>query len=259
MHDYAATFLVLVAQLHLDEVEEDLNDYDLFRDRTGIFYPSKTDFANYFINTFNAQLYSHSTMSYYYYDWESPLNNGSGTKRTVNLKYNDYELYYKGDPLTADRIYEADEFIFPALIEQGDGKILPWIDGMYVARDNEGVIERLDISDNDLKSIIYDWLGAFDHFNKGRMYFTAPIRHNVNSQNATNENYNPIVGDFGVVRNHWYQLNVLSINNIGNPLDSYSQEIIPYVSSLDNALRVEIVVANWHLFETLVDLPNTPK
>lgn len=257
--DYAATFLIVSAQLHIEGVDEDMNDYDLYRDRTGVFYPSKTDFATYFITTFNSQLYSHRTMTYYYYDWENPLNNKNVVKNTVSLDEQDYVLYYNDAPMSSLRLDEVDSFTMAAQIEGGDGKIIPWIEGMYIARNNNGSIQRLNISDNDLKSIIYDWLGAFDHFNKGHMYYTAPIRHNITTANANNKNYEPQVGDYGVVRNHWYQLNVLGINSIGNPLDSYSQKIIPYVATLDNSLNVEIKVAPWHLFQTVVDLPKKPQ
>lgn len=272
-HNFMSTEVLVGALLHIEGVDETDPDYDLFRNRTGIFYPSKTDLLTYFVNTVNDQLQSHSTMTYRFYDWDSPENNLAPSVNTLVFEHGDYRLYYKDAPLTLDRLPEVladlerngETFYIPAQVRNGDGKVIPWIPGVYIARQDAdpdsfeliGGIERYDLAENVFKSLIFDWIGTFDHFNGGRMYYSTPIRHNVSLNKASQTTYRPVVGDFGVVRNHWYKLEVQSIDNIGIPVDDPNQKILPYHANLDNSILIEIRILNWHEFVTTVVLPGS--
>ena len=265
-HDFRATQFLVGAKLRINQFndfETNRDDYDVFRNRVGIFYGTKTDFLTYFILTFNSQMYSQAGMPYTYYDWENPSNNKNNSgKPTFAADASDYQLYLGDTPLTLDRIREilssGTEFLMPATIEGGDGKVIPWIDGLYVAYydQSRGEIVKMDIDDNHLKSVIYEWVGAFDHFNQGAMYYIAPIRHNATSADATSDNYEAKIGDYGVVRNHWYQINVTAIKKIGTPVDRTDEKIIPYTADTQNSLFIDINVLDWHIFETSVLLPD---
>ena len=262
-HDLAGSELVIGAQIHINTISESEPDYDLFRNRLGIFYPSKTDFATYFITTFNNQLSSHLSMTFRYYDWSNPANNSEAATHTIAINYSNYKLYYRNQPLTPATMAALSRFTIPATIENGDGKVIPWIEGMYIARRNidpstheeVGDIIRLDIDVNDFKSLIYDWIGAFDHFNKGKMVYTVPIRYKATETQVSASTYRPAVGDYGVVRNAWYSFDLQEINNLGTPIDNLSQKIIPYETSLENSIMVEIKAIDWHEFDTKVTLP----
>ena len=56
------------------------------------------------------------------------------------------------------------------------------------------------------------------------------------------------MGDFGVVRNHWYRLNVRTIANVGIPVDDPDQPIIPDPED-DYYVAFEIVVLPWHIID----------
>ena len=262
-HNVAGSELVIGAQIHINTVNESDLDYDLFRNRLGIFYPSKTDFATYFITTFNNQLSSHSSMTFRYYDWSDPANNGEAVTHSIAINNSNYKLYYRDQPLTPETMAALAKFTIPATIEDGDGKVIPWIEGMYIGRraidpytyEEYGDIIRLSILNNDFKSLIYDWVGAFDHFNKGRMVYSVPIRYKADDKEVAASNYHPKVGDYGVVRNAWYSFDLQEINSLGTPVDDLDQIIIPYETSLENSIMVEIKAIDWHEFDTTVTLP----
>lgn len=262
-HDIAGSEVVIGAQLHITGVNESKPDYDLYRNRIGIFYPSSTDFATYFINTFNNQLSSHSTMTFRQYDWKDLENNKENEMKTVKIDKSNYKLYYKNELLTPSIMANLMNFTIPATVENGDGKVIPWVEGMYIGRreidpdtyEEKGEIQRLNISNNDFKSIIYDWIGAFDHFNKGKMVYSVPIRYKASKEKVNVNGYRPQIGDFGVVRNTWYRFDVTKIDNLGTPVDDPSQKIIPYEASLENSILMNIKVLDWHDFSTDVTLP----
>ena len=263
-HDLGASQVVIGAEIHINNVDEKRADYDLYRNRLGIFYPSTTDFATYFLTTFNNQLNSQSSMTYRYYDWDNPKNNEKMDMRSVAIKNSNYKLYYKNAPLTPQIMASLGKCALAAFIENGDGKVIPWVDGMYIARreidpntyEEFGEIQRLELTPNELKSLILDWVGPFDHFNKGHMVYSVPIRYKASADKVASNNYRPTIGDYGVVRNTWYQFELAGINSLGNPVDDMDQKIIPYQASLENSIMMEIKVLDWHIFSTDVRLRN---
>ena len=267
-HELAGSEVVIGAQIHVNGIDETLPDYDLYRNRIGVFYPSTTDFAAYFISTINTQLASQSNMTYRYYDWSNPDANGSETvMKTFRVDNSGYKLYYEGTPLTAERMASLNKQTIPATIENGDGKVIPWISGLRIGwrkinpdtYEEEGPVQYLTIAENDFKSLIYDWIGSFDHFNRGRMVYSIPIRYRASKEQVTTNNYKPTVGDYGVVRNAWYRIVIEGINSLGTPVDDPDQKIIPYEASLENSLLMEINVLDWHGFSTEVTLPDHVK
>ena len=266
-HDIAASEVIIGAQIHINSVDETKSDYDLYRNRIGVFYPSTTDFATYFISTINNQLASQSTMTYRYYDWSNPDNNNGMVMHTLTINQSDYKLYYRDKPLTAEVMASLSTFTIPATIENGDGKVIPWVNGMYIGRrakdpntyEEIGDIQRLPVDIDDFKSLIYDWICPFDHFNQGRMVYSIPIRYKASAEKVSAKTYRPTVGDYGVVRNAWYSFAVDAIDGLGTPVDDLNQPIIPYEASLENSIMLEIKVLDWHEFSTSVTLPGTLK
>lgn len=266
LHNVAGSEVIIGARIHINGVSETKADYDLFRNRIGVFYPTTTDFATYFLSTINSQLASQSSMTYRYYNWDNPeANDGATVMKTFNVDNSNYKIYYQGEPLTPEKMASL-AMTIPATIENGDGKVLPWVEGMYIGRRNinpdtyeeEGAVMRLQIDPNDFKSLIYDWIGVFDHFNKGRMVYTFPILYRASKTQASQPNYRPHLADYGVVRNTWYHFAIDGINSLGSPIDDLDQKIIPYEVSLENSILVEMKVLDWHIFETDVTLPEKP-
>ena len=150
----------------------------------------------------------------------------------------------------------------------GDGQRLPWpIQGRLVICNTDKVpvdiytrdkilegekIERTrkrPANDNDVKSLLYEWLGAVDHFNDGRMYYACGIDNPASPTDQTHK--------YGTVRNSWYQFNLKSVSGLGVPVDDPTQPIVPDRSTPNDQINVTVSILEWHTVETVWP-DNTP-
>lgn len=77
-----------------------------------------------------------------------------------------------------------------------------------------------------------EFLKAFEHnmiditngYESGLMYYCVPIEH---LAHATPDKKNPVEGDYGVVRNHFYKINVTGVSNLGKGIYDPSERIVP--------------------------------
>lgn len=89
-----------------------------------------------------------------------------------------------------------------------------------------------------------------DISNGGRTYYYTPIKHlgDVNTP-----------AEYGVVRNHSYQVEISSIKGFGTPVYNPDTEIIPVLPSDDKTyLAAKISVLSWRVVSSKVDL-DSPK
>lgn len=159
----------------------------------------------------------------------------------------------------------------------GDGRVLPWIENLKIRNAQEEelrvfdkIVPKMNEKDeyvfeftlngetytqdqekivginantnrNYLRSFIYEWLGALDHFSGGRMYYAAPARlHGADSDS------NMI---FGTVRNNWYQYNLLDITRIGTSVDNPDEPVVPDKVYTEDQLNINVKILGWHVFE----------
>lgn len=106
------------------------------------------------------------------------------------------------------------------------------------------------INADQFKSLVYSAIGVAYHYMNGRMYYYVPIRHLNNDH--TPGNYK--VGDFGVVRNHWYKLEVAELVKPGIPVSDPTQPIIPNVDPEDRYIGVNIHIIPWHVINQDITL-----
>ena len=99
---------------------------------------------------------------------------------------------------------------------------------------------------NILTSLAYHFSKTVECYTQGLMYYVATIPHH----NKTNPS-NGTIGDYGVVRNHWYGLNVKNVSTIGTPIHDPEQPIVP---QLDTKLVIKWDVAPWT--EKEVNIPD---
>lgn len=206
-----------------------------------------------------------------------------------------YELCYKGSPiLNADGTLSDDfkkkfnsstSFTEKADILKGDGKIMAWIKDDLSILNREGqplkMITELkfhentgldnpiylnpedpddsinEITQNEIKSLMFEWVGAVDHFNEGKMYYAIPVLHNFGSQTSGEQDYvydynHSELGDSGVVRNHWYNFNVVAIKDLGTSVDDINEPIVPNFVNTYNQLTLKVNILGWHLYEATV-------
>lgn len=90
-----------------------------------------------------------------------------------------------------------------------------------------------------------------DISNVGRTYYYTPIKH------LGKENY---PAEYGVVRNHSYQVEITSIKGFGTPVYNPDTEITPVLPSDDKTyLAAKISVLSWRVVSDHVDLDKTDK
>lgn len=153
-------------------------------------------------------------------------------------------------------------------IPHGDGKRLPWpVSGRLVICNSAFVpidVYTRDLvvagqpnrreylrpaSDNDVKSLLYEWLGATDHFNGGRMYYACGIEQDAGNYEMEDGSVVSRTGRYGTVRNNWYQFNLKSISGVGVPVDDPGQEIVPDRAGPNDQINVTVSILDWH-YET---------
>lgn len=155
-------------------------------------------------------------------------------------------LYYKPSDGTMRAAEINDLDTINAHITGGDGKVL--IGPKKTNRENgqfylvaEGVEQP--ISNNELVSLFHKFSGAIDFYNKGRMYYCAPITH-------TKTNIGPdswkTVGDVGVVRNNLYEVTLSGVKAPGHSVAEVGDPIIPMLDPYRDYLSSRVRVLRWH-------------
>ena len=153
-----------------------------------------------------------------------------------------------------------------ATLLSNDGKCVPWLErsdqeiGLEIKNekgeplaihergyDNIGAVIVGDSArtadPNDIKSLLYEWLGSADHFANGKMYYPTGIYSPTTSEKTNS---------YGVVRNTWYHFGLKGIDRIGIPVDSSAQPIVPDDIDHYDKANVSIKIIDWHKFDTTI-------
>lgn len=115
----------------------------------------------------------------------------------------------------------------------------------FVQADGSTPVTPQEITRNMMLSMIYTFTQPADHFNEGKMYYAIPVKHYKDVRTPAAESLQ--VGDYGVVRNHWYKFNITSVIKPGTSVDDPNQPIVPNYDDDNRYIGVEIVVLPWHI------------
>lgn len=272
----AGTHLIVGAQLQIEE-DNSYKAFDFYRDRSGLYYKSEKECFVALMHALNQTLKSQSVMKFTPYTWEGN-DTGKGNEDLLAASSGEYVLYCNGIKMDDDYLetimkMSDEEFanqigsLAPAMVRSGDGKRFPWIENgkLEIKKSNETENGTLKIyhmgtneigsvvlgeyartaDENDVKSLLYEWLGAVDHFNEGRMYYAAGIDNPMNPTDAP--------GHYGVVRNNWYRLNLTDIKSMGIPVDDPDQPIVPERIGHNDLINVSVYLLPWHEEETVIE------
>lgn len=205
-------------------------------------------------------------------EWYLYYKNSSGQDvRITNENAGDvYDELTKSDAASGG-VTDAKKLSIEANVKEGDGQRMLWYDGLSIRNiSNTQTLQRCEVGimkdngepvlvnergktikrnlgpldDNHRKSLIYEWLGAVDHFNQGAMYYAAPIE-NVKFS-GDNKNY-------GVIRNSWYQFSLGNINGLGTSVDNLNDPIVPNKIDHKDRINFNIEIINWH--DISIDVP----
>ena len=123
---------------------------------------------------------------------------------------------------------------------------------------------------NDVNKIISQNVGYADYYNQASAYFNIPIKHlgwyrkgNLNRTATTPEggattytdnttiNWNNVmVGDFGLVRNHVYSINVTTIKGLGTAIADPTDPTVPPAETTDYFVAYRLNILNWAIVPT---------
>ena len=95
-------------------------------------------------------------------------------------------------------------------------------------------------------------------YNAGAAYFNIPIKHlgwyrssNENNKPEAEMNWSKVrVGDFGVVRNHSYNINVTSITGLGTGIGGKDNPIVPPPGENRYYIAYRVNILNWAIVPT---------
>ena len=172
---------------------------------------------------------------------------------------NDFKELYVDNEFKKPLEASSDDFntyfeVVAATVKGGDGRAMMQLKknvALYY-KDEEGKLATIgyenykDAYDDFTKTYLYAY-GTARRFDDGKMYYYIPIKH-MSTEDIVDNEYEYNVGKYGVVRNHWYKLNINAIKNPGIPVDDPGQPIIPNDDpDQDYYAAFEIVILPWHV------------
>lgn len=100
-------------------------------------------------------------------------------------------------------------------------------------------------------------MGGVSEYEGGLAYFSVPIQH-LWTKNSDGNNMPGIgdagftakLGQYGIVRNHVYTINITDINGIGTGIGEPQAPIVPIVDNEKYHIRAEIRVQKWRIVPT---------
>ena len=107
------------------------------------------------------------------------------------------------------------------------------------------------------KDIVKGFLGSVvepaNKYTEGRMYYAIPIEH---FGKATTSGSNPdlLEGNYGVVRNNFYQVNIGTIKSLGHGIDDVTEPIVPGDRKKPYYIAAKINILSWQLATQTADL-----
>lgn len=174
-------------------------------------------------------------------------------KNITEFGNNDGNLYVSRNPEVNNRfesLAKGTHFQLEAVnIEGGDNyvRIKPRVPLYVYDPDSKASDVRdryTEVSNDDFDLLCKEHPEYFAiHYRRGTMYYAIPVKHNMSSEsNGTTI----AVGDFGAVRNHWYEFTVTNIDGLGTGVDNAAQKIIPNGEPFFEGLGVNVSIRDWH-------------
>lgn len=121
-----------------------------------------------------------------------------------------------------------------------------------VADDADNFDPNSQIRFTDANRVLMQQVGYASLYNAGAAYFNIPVKHtgwyrNGNAQkNADEIDWSKVrVGDFGLVRNHSYSINVTEISGLATGIGGYDDPIVPPADTKDYYVAYRVNILKW--------------
>lgn len=111
-----------------------------------------------------------------------------------------------------------------------------------------------------LNERMYSAFGVLERFQSGKAYFNVPLKHIWGSNMVGGANSNKFegdkvrLGDYGVVRNHIYDLTINSISGLGTGIGDIEQPIVPPTETEQYYINARLNILKWRVVGQSVDL-----
>lgn len=108
----------------------------------------------------------------------------------------------------------------------------------------------------NLLTRMYSTFGVLERFQSGKAYFNVPLKH-IWAANKTSNNFKADevkLGDYGVVRNHIYDLTINSISGLGTGIGDINQPIVPPTENEQYYISTRLNILKWRVVNQSVDL-----
>ncbi|MBO5596551.1 MAG: Mfa1 fimbrilin C-terminal domain-containing protein [Bacteroidales bacterium] len=107
------------------------------------------------------------------------------------------------------------------------------------------------------KDLVKGFLGSVvepaNKYTEGRMYYAIPIEH-FGSATTAGSDPDPLEGNYGVVRNNFYQVNIGQIKSLGHGIDDVTEPIVPGDRKKPFYIAAKINILSWQLATQTADL-----
>ncbi|MDE6380336.1 MAG: Mfa1 family fimbria major subunit [Muribaculaceae bacterium] len=241
----AVTCAVVVGKYDLYENGEKLN-YDNFYIRkkmtehghVDVIYPSDKDMME-------AYLRANSTICV------KVIENGVEKYVPVsadNADLEDFEIAHPRADITGESSV-ASRYVTLRLKNPGSNKYYYQdATGVYVAITSANLIN----ANQYLYTNMIGMLGGIEIYKNGYAYFEVPIKHlwARDKVGIGDKDFNAQLGQYGIVRNHCYNINVQGISGLGIGVDDPDAPVVPNVDNDDYVVKTEIRVQRWRVVPT---------
>lgn len=129
-------------------------------------------------------------------------------------------------------------------------------DVTYYLRDANGTYKEIkanatagEASLTQANNALYTVLNGVEKYQNGYAYFAVPIKHLWYRDNKEmgEQGFDAKLGQYGIVRNHLYTINVTGIEGIGTGIGDPSVPIIPNVETDKYFVKTEMRVQRWRV------------
>ena len=157
------------------------------------------------------------------------------------------------NPAVVDSRFVTIQLNKEKVLAEGAPTLYAYLDGKYQA-----VTEKNFARVNQQ---MYYQAGSVQGFKGGKAYFNIPIKH-LGFYRDENPNANKMgtekdfkwdqvqSGDFGLVRNHIYTIEVQTIKGLGNGIPNFDDPIVPPTDPNEYFIGARIIVLNWAVVPT---------
>lgn len=174
------------------------------------------------------------------------------------VSYDDFELVYPNSTYAGANIL-SEQWRTLQLKKKGD----KYNENLYIYEasynDNKGgyrPITTQDVEGGSLKTNMYSTYGVLEKFQTGKAYFNVPLKHIWGLGSSSNA-FDPKtvkLGDYGVVRNHIYDLTINKIEGLGTGIGEIDQPIVPPTENENYYINTRLRILKWRLVNQSVDL-----